>query len=38
MKKRNVSTNDNSKVKDDCHFTGKYRGAAHNAPSVLIIK
>ena len=23
-------TNDNKKVIDLCHFTGKYRGAAHN--------
>ena len=23
-------TNDNKKVRDDCHFTEKYRGAAHN--------
>ena len=29
MEKR-FSTND-KKVRDHCHFTGKYRGAAHNA-------
>ena len=23
-------TNDNKKVRDHCHFTGKYIGAAHN--------
>ena len=23
-------TNDNEKVRDHCHVTGKYRGAAHN--------
>ena len=23
-------TKDNKKVRDHCHFTGKYRGAAHN--------
>ena len=22
--------NDNKKVRDHCHFTGKYRGASHN--------
>ena len=23
-------TKDNKKVRDHCHFTGKYRGASHN--------
>ena len=27
-------TKDNKKVRDHCHFTGKYRGAAHNKCSM----
>ena len=28
--KKEFNTLDNDKVKDNCHFTGRYRGVAHN--------
>ena len=30
MCKRRFITDEDNKVRDHCHFTGKYRGAAHN--------
>ena len=30
MQKKKRFTNHNKKLRDHCHFTGKYRGAAHN--------
>ena len=31
-------SNDDKKVRDHCHFTGKYRGAAHNKCNLLYKK